>query len=370
MMGPISNYNFDAKPLLVFWETTKACDLSCKHCRASALTEALPDEMNLSQSIDFIRSLTDFGKPYPILIITGGNMLLKNGLVDILKAASDSEIPISVSPSATPILNKEAFELFRKFNVLSMSLSLDGSNPETHDWLRGFSGTFDNTLSLMREAILSDINLQINTAVIEKNVMQLPEILKILIDNGIRTWEVFFLIKTGRGMDSEDLSPDEYEDVNQWLAYASRYGVRIRTVESPIFRRIVIQNSKGSEYIGGSLYSSLIQRTRELLGEPTKKLNSKVTGTRDGKGIVFVAHNGDVSPSGFLPVVLDNVKDRSIAEIYRENDVFKKLRDTSNFNGKCGICKFNDICGGSRARAYSYSGNLFAEDPSCVYTPI
>lgn len=369
MMRGTSSYNFDTKPLLIFWETTKACDLSCKHCRASAMTEPLPDEMNLSQSMDFVRSLTEFGKPYPVLIVTGGNMLMKTGIEKILELAKELEIPTSVSPSATHLLSEETFQMLDKRGVVSMSLSLDGSDPETHDWLRGFSGTFDDTIGLIKQAVSSNLTLQINTAVIQRNVMQLPRILKLLLENAVKTWEVFFLIKTGRGMDREDLSPFEYEEVNQWLAFASRYGVRIRTVESPIFRRIVSQNAEGTVYSGGELYSKLVRETKELLGEPKEQLKSHVVGTRDGKGIVFVAHNGDVTPSGFLPVVVDNIKKRTLSKIYRENDVFKKLRDVSNFKGKCGVCRYNDLCGGSRARAYSYSGDMFAEDPSCIFEP-
>jgi radical SAM protein len=366
MMGrPI---DFNVKPILIFWETTKACDLACKHCRASAITSALPDEMNVDQSINFISQVKDFGPPYPVLILTGGDIMKKDGLEIILQKTKELGIPVSMSPSATPLLNEDAFEMMKKYGVKSLSLSLDGAKAETHDWLRGIDGTFERTIRLSREIISRGFTLQINTAVFRKNVYELPYILKILIENKIKTWEVFFLIKTGRGIDREDLNADEYEDVNNFLEFASRYGIVIRTVESPIFRRIMVER-QSSEYNGGQTYKSLVEKTKEILGNPSGKVMGHTSNTRDGKGIIFVSHNGDVNPSGFLPLKLGNVKEKSIVEIYQDNEILRKLRDPSNFKGRCGVCEYGDICGGSRSRAYSYYGDIFQEDPRCSYIP-
>ncbi|MGC8655520.1 MAG: TIGR04053 family radical SAM/SPASM domain-containing protein [Thermoplasmata archaeon] len=366
MMGrPI---DFNMKPILIFWETTKACDLACKHCRASAITNALPDEMNVDQSINFINQIKDFGPPYPVLILTGGDIMKKNGLEIILQKTKELGIPVSMSPSATPLLNENAFEMMKRYGVKSLSLSLDGARAETHDWLRGIDGTYERTIRLSKEIISRGFTLQINTAVFRRNVYELPYILKILIDNRIKTWEVFFLIKTGRGIDREDLNADEYEDVNNFLEFASRYGIVIRTVESPIFRRIMFER-QSSEYNGGQIYKSLVEKTKEILGGPSGKVMGHTSNTRDGKGIIFVSHNGDVNPSGFLPLKLGNVKEKSIVEIYQNNEILRKLRDPSNFKGRCGACEYGDICGGSRSRAYSYYGDIFQEDPRCSYIP-
>ncbi len=366
MMG--RHIDFNMKPILIFWETTKACDLACKHCRASAITNALPDEMNVDQSINFINQIKDFGPPYPVLILTGGDIMKKNGLEIILQKTKELGIPVSMSPSATPLLNENAFEMMKRYGVKSLSLSLDGAKAETHDWLRGIDGTYERTIRLSKEIISRGFTLQINTAVFRRNVYELPYILKILIDNRIKTWEVFFLIKTGRGIDREDLNADEYEDVNNFLEFASRYGIVIRTVESPIFRRIMFER-QSSEYNGGQIYKSLVEKTKEILGGPSGKVMGHTSNTRDGKGIIFVSHNGDVNPSGFLPLKLGNVKEKSIVEIYQNNEILRKLRDPSNFKGRCGACEYGDICGGSRSRAYSYYGDIFQEDPRCSYIP-
>jgi radical SAM protein len=360
--------DYNSKPILIFWETTKACDLACKHCRASALVEGLPDEMTIEESLGFVEQIKEFGPPYPILILTGGDIMKKRGLEQILEKAKQLGIPASMSPSATPLLNDEAFEMMEKYGVKSLSLSLDGASSDTHDWLRGYIGTFDKTVDLARKVISRGFTLQINTTVFKKNVHELPKLLKILLDTKVKTWEVFSLIKTGRGIDREDLDPDAYEDVFNYLEFASRYGISIRTVEAPFFRRILIEREK-TAYDGGELYKKLVEDTIKLLGTPGTRPKGHTSQTRDGKGIIFVAHNGDVNPSGFLPIKLGNVKEKTINEIYRSNDTLIKLRDSRNFKGRCGACEYSDICGGSRSRAYSYFGDIFEEDPRCVYVP-
>ncbi len=360
--------DYNSKPILIFWETTKACDLACKHCRASALLEALPDEMDIEQSLSFVEQIKQFGAPYPVLILTGGDIMKKRGLGQILQRAKELGIPASMSPSATPLLNEESFSMMKSKGVKSLSLSLDGASSETHDWLRGYIGTFDKTVELARRIISEGFTLQINTTVFKKNVHELPQLLKILIETKVKTWEVFSLIKTGRGIDREDLDTEAYEDVFNYLEFASRYGISIRTVEAPFFRRILLEREK-KEYKGGTLYNKLIEETVNLLGTPGDRPKGHTSQTRDGKGIIFVAHNGDVNPSGFLPINLGNVKENSIVEIYRNNETLIKLRDSKNFKGRCGACEYADICGGSRSRAYSYFEDIFQEDPRCKYVP-
>jgi radical SAM protein len=360
--------DYNSKPILIFWETTKACDLACKHCRASALLDALPNEMNLEESLSFVEQIREFGSPYPVLILTGGDIMKKRGLEEILKRAKELGIPASMSPSATPLLNEDAFGMMKRNGVKSLSLSLDGASSDTHDWLRGYIGTFDKTVDLARRIISEGFTLQINTTVFKRNVNELPQLLKILLDTKVKTWEVFSLIKTGRGIDREDLETEAYEDVFNYLEFASRYGISIRTVEAPFFRRILLERER-SQYKGGSLYAKLVEDTTKLLGKPGDRPKGHTSQTRDGKGIIFVAHNGDVNPSGFLPIKLGNVKEKTIADIYRNNETLIKMRDSRNFKGRCGACEYADVCGGSRSRAYSYYGDIFQEDPRCAYVP-
>ncbi len=354
-------YNYNKKPLLIFYETTKACDLQCRHCRASSISEPLPDELNTNESLDFIRSIKYFGKPYPVLILTGGDVMKRKDIRMLIDEANYYNIPVSISPAATDLLNDD-FLNYAKNRVASISLSLDGLK-DNHDWLRNKPGIFDKTIELIKKIKEMNIKLQVNTLVYKRNLMDLPYILKILIENKIDVWELFFLIRTGRGVDREDLNPREYEDVNHWLLFASGY-VNIRTVESPIFRRVLDQ---GNNNYSGHLYNKLVKMTLSELGEPLKSRTLRSINTRDGKGIIFVSYNGDVYPSGFLPVSLDNIRKNSIVSIYQDNNVLNTLRDSRNLKAPCGTCYWSDSCGGSRARAYSYFHDILGYDPSCVF---
>jgi radical SAM protein len=356
--------DYNQKPILIFWETTKACGLACRHCRASAMENPLPDELTDAEAESFIKSITDFGKPYPVLILTGGDMMRRTNIDYIIEIAEKYEIPTSISPAATDLFTGDRIDYFKAHHVLSASLSLDGDR-EMHDWLRG-EGVYNRTLGLINMLNEKHLKLQINSVVMRKNISQLPELLKLLIDNGVKTWEVFFLIQTGRAIDSEDLTPQEFEDINHWLLFAMNYGMVIRTVESPIFRRII---DEGNENYAGDLYYQLMDKTIDLLGFPDRKnIPSRMSNTRDGKGIIFVGYNGEVYPSGFLPYNLGNIRDKSIADIYRNNETLKLLRDSANLGGSCGICRWGDSCGGSRSRAYARYGDIFARDPACLYS--
>lgn len=368
-MRVVKGTDFTSRPLIIFWETTKSCDLSCRHCRASAMKDPLPGELDVNESIDFVRSIKDFGKPYPRLIITGGDPLKKKGLHEILQVCRDEGISVSLTPAVTDRLTEETVRELVDLNVRSYAISLDGAGPEFHDELRGVPGTFRKTVEAIDMLTGMGMAVQVNTAVMRSNINELPKVLKLLSSRRIMTWVPFFLIRTGRGNELEDLTPQEYEDVNNWLNFASHYGIRVRTVESPLFRRISMQRQEGTMAKGGDLYRSLRKQTLELMGAPQKSEKSYFIGSRDGSGVVFVSHDGYVTPSGFLPVQTESVRNRSLASIYRENELFLRLRDPKSYTGKCSYCSYNTICGGSRARAYFSTGNMLGSDPSCIYVP-
>jgi len=293
----------------------------------------------------------------------------KRGLKEIIGEFNRLNLKFSLSPSATERLNEEMIRFMKESRVASMSLSLDGSRKDIHDGIRGVNGVYERTLKLMGDLKNAGILLQINTTVMRENMQDLPAILKILIENGIGIWEVFFLITTGRGSELLDLTPDEYENVNKWLLFSTAYGIRVRTVESPMYRRIVSEYNRNGIIEGGTLYRHLVETTIDLLGPPKGLPSSPIASTSDGKGTIFVAHNGDVYPSGFLQMTLGNVREKTLKEIYTDSDVLKRIRDPSSYDGKCGICEYNSICGGSRARSFNKTGNPFGSDPACAYIP-
>ncbi len=374
--------DFNQRPLLVFWETTRACLLACKHCRASAIAQPPPGELTRKQGHALIEQVAAFGKPYPILVLTGGDVLMRPDAYELAAAAGELGIPTCVSPSVTPMLTRDAAERLAGIGVKAVSISLDGAQACTHEGIRGIPGHLEQTLEGIGWLVGAGLRVQVNTTVMSGNVDELADIAALVAGLGAHMWEVFFLVGVGRGAQLAELDPEANEEVCHFLFDASRHGFVVRTVEAPFFRRVAAWRRAREETIGrpetlaevkaafglGGIYARLRSRLDEVLGAGRRLTAAHTVSTRDGKGVVFVAHDGEVYPAGFLPLGLGNVKARSLVEIYRDSPVLRQIR-AGAFEGRCGACRYSDLCGGSRARAFASSGDPMGEDPGCAYAP-
>lgn len=361
--------DFATRPLLVFWEVTRACQLACHHCRASATPGALPGELDHDEGRRLIEQVAEFGRPHPILVLTGGDCLLRPDVFDLAGYARELGLPVAMSPSVTPMLTSDAIARMVEVGVSAVSISLDGAVAVTHDGVRGIPGHFDRTIPAIRALVAAGLKVQINTTVMARNVDELADIAAIVHDTGADIWEVFFLVHVGRGESTDAIGPDDHEEVSHLLVDASSYGFVVRTVEGPFFRRVVLQRRHRPDVRPlGQRYAALSARLVELLGPPSAHSSARTASTRDGKGILFVAHDGQVYPAGFLPLELGSVRDTPLATIYRDAPLLRDIRATA-FTGRCGRCEYADLCGGSRARAFASSGDPLGEDPACAYVP-
>jgi radical SAM protein len=360
--------DYSKRPMLVFWEVTRSCQLACQHCRASATPRALPGELEHDEGLHLIDQVASFGRPYPILVLTGGDCLLRPDVFELVDHATALGIPVAMSPSVTPMLTIEAIQMMVDRGVKAVSLSLDGACAQTHDGVRGIPGHFEQTLLAMRTLVAAGLKVQINTTVMHRNVDELAAIAEILAEAGVHIWEVFFLVHVGRGEATGAITAQEHEDVCHFLYDASHYGFIVRTVEAPFFRRVVTTRRDGQQPPASPLYTALSTDLQSRLGAPVKRSSAHTASTRDGKGIVFVAHDGQVYPAGFLPLGLGSVRETPLATIYRESPVLKQIR-AGEFRGRCGRCEYADLCGGSRARAYAATGDPLGEDAACIYEP-
>jgi AdoMet-dependent heme synthase len=363
-----SKLDLDRRPILVFWETTRACGLACRHCRASAIACPLPGELTRAEGLSFVEALGRFDAPRPVLIATGGDVLERSDLDALIARAAEVKLPVALAPSVTPLLTDERVDELRRAGIKLMSISLDGATADTHEGIRGVEGHFAATLKAIGRLRQHGITVQVNTVVMRQNVDELAAVARIVKESGAAIWEVFFLVQVGRGVAVGELTPAENEDVCHSLVDASCYGMIVRTVEAPFFRRVVASRAQGGTAAGGPLRAQLAAALRAELGEPTSTSRAQTKGTRDGKGIVFVAHDGEIHPSGFLPLSLGNVRQDDIVRVYREHPLLRSIR-AAEFGGRCGRCEFRELCGGSRARAYASSGDPLAEDPACAYQP-
>ena len=361
---------FEQRPLLVFWETTKACPLACHHCRASARSARDDTELDTEEAFRLVEDLRPADRPRTTLILTGGDCLVRPDLFEILDHARRFDVPVGLAPSVSPSLTGATAQRLHAAGVRSISISLDGAAPRTHDGIRRIDGHYEATVETIDLLVRSGFRVQVNTTVMPANVMELPDIAAVLSWHSVPIWEVFFLITTGRGRTLTELGPEENEAVCHFLVDAAGYGMTVRTVEAPFFRRVRSWRSTGAGKPAGDfrlhpLYEQLRDRLVSQLGEPRGRIDAPTAATRDGNGVVFVAHDGAVYPSGFLPLRVGNVRERSLLRIYRESALLRALR-RAEFAGACGACDFRLLCGGSRARAYS-GGDPLGSDPGCLH---
>jgi radical SAM protein len=350
------NCTYPDRPLRVYWEITRACDLVCRHCRAAAVPDPSAEELSGTEGRRLLAQLTRFGNPLPHVVLTGGDPLKRRDLFELIGTARGLGISVSVAPSATPLLTADAIRRLAEAGVEAISLSLDGSTADRHDAIRGIKGTFERTLEAGRAARRSSLPFQVNTLVCAETVDDLPTIHERAIAMGAARWSLFFLVSVGRGEVLAPVSAERAETVLNWAANLNDHSdpkyLVVTTTEAPHIRRI------------------LAQRRRRVPGHgPRQSPAHRAAGVRDGNGVMFISHTGDICPSGFLELPVGNVRERDVVEAYRSDTLFTQLRDPERFGGRCGRCDFHWLCGGSRARAYASSGSPFAVDPLCTYEP-
>ena len=330
--------NFDGSPHLVTWELTRACQLHCRHCRARALRHRDSRELSAREVEEVLDSMRDFGRP-PVLILTGGDPLERADLADIIKMAVSRGYPVALAPSVTPRLTEDVLVEWADLGVGAVSLSLDGVTPAVHDGFRGVPGTHARTEAMARAVVSSGLRLQINTTVSTFTEAELTAMGEYLPSLGVSSWEVFFIIPTGRAAAGPTWDGARQDRVLSWLAdYRRKAAFRVTAVGAPQFVRY-----------GGQTLSP-----------------DRPPVIREARGMLFINHVGDVYPSGYLPLSAGNVRERSVVDLYRNTDLFQGLRDPSRLQGRCGACAWKAVCGGSRARAYGITGDAWAEDPNCL----
>ena len=348
-------YVYTLAPMLVYWETTLACGLACRHCRADAMAERNPLELTTEEGYRLLDDITTFGRPYPHVVFTGGDPLNRPDLHELVRAATERGIGASLAPAATPLLTQEVMESLREAGVQNISLSLDGSDPERHDGFRMVEGTFDKTLQAAKWARAAGLPIQVNTLVTDETLADLPAVYELLLGLDIMRWSLFMLITTGRGSGLREITPGESEKLNAWAFNLSRTApFQVKTTEATHYRRLAVRQMEAD----GLAFEDIL---RTSVG--------RGFGIRDGNGIVFIGHDGTVNPSGFLPIPLGNVREASIVDLYRDHPVMRGLREPEAFKGRCGACEFTRVCGGSRARAYAWTGDPLESDPLCPYVP-
>jgi len=347
--------DFARDPFLVFYEVTRACDLVCAHCRACAQPKRHPRELSPAQSRRLVDDLLRFDRP-PLLVLTGGDPLKRDDVYDLTAYAVGRGLRVAMTPSATPLVTREALARLKAAGLSRLALSLDGQDAATHDGFRNVVGSLDRTFAILADARAAGLSLQINTTVTQRNVDQIDAIAALRATPNILLWSVFFLVPVGRGLGEQRLSGEQCEQVFARLwHHANRQPYGIKTTEAHHYRRFVLQQTGDPQ--------------RDPAGHTGDRVQRAPLGVNDGKGVMFISHTGQVFPSGFMPIECGRFPRQSVVAVYRDAPLMRQLRDPNRFHGKCGVCEFRHICGGSRARAYALTRDPLASEPDCVYQP-
>jgi AdoMet-dependent heme synthase len=351
--------DFNRAPFLVIWEVTRACALACVHCRADAIHRRNPRELTTDAAFVLIDQVRAFGEKPPLFVLTGGDPMLRPDLTALVRYAAASGLTVALTPSGTAAATPAKLAALKAAGLSRVAVSLDGPTPETHDAFRGVRGSYQWTMRIIDAAIDLGLPLQINSTISRRTLAGFEAMAARVADLPLTLWALFFLIQTGRGANLEQITDVECERVLNRLydlSLTSPFG--IKTTEAPHYQRIVWEREQAR--IREGLPSQTVARRRQL--RAPRSVN-------DGNGFVFIDHLGNICPSGFLPAVRGNIATASLAEVYRHDEMFVRLRDPNGLAGKCGRCRFRNICGGSRSRAFATTGAVMASDPLCAYEP-
>jgi radical SAM protein len=365
--------DYDESPFLAIWEVTQSCDLACKHCRAAAQPLPHPDQLTAEEGKALIDQIA--AMHVPIFVFTGGDPLKRADVYDLIRYAAEKGVHVALTPSATPLLTREAIFKLKEAGLVRLGISLDGSSPEIHDKFRGLPGAWARTIQAIEWANEAGIPIQVHTTISRHNADDLDNLCALFERLSIVMWNVFFLVPVGRGQLADLLSGEEFEQVfGKIYELSHRVNFQIKTTEAMHYRRYLLQHNLEERKFAHGGHPGTARPAAYEPGAPTADAGSRTRAwatrrVNDGKGFVFISHMGNVYPSGFLPIHAGNIRETPLAEIYRNAPIFKALRDTSQLEGKCGACEYKEICGGSRARAYALTGDPLAQEPCCIYQP-
>lgn len=338
---------------MIAWEVTRSCNLSCLHCRAAAERGPYQGELTTQECFRFIDEVAAFSKP--VLILTGGEPLLREDIFEIATYAKRKGLRAVMAVNGT-LLDAGKATKAKRAGIQRLSISLDGASAESHDRFRGVAGAFEGAMEGIRYLREAELDFQINTTVTKKNLVEVEDILKLAIQLGAVAHHIFLLVPTGRGKElaGDEIAPEDYERTLVWFyEQENEVPLQLKATCAPQYYRIVHQH-------GGA----------QARRDEGKNLNAFTRGCLGGASFCFVSHRGDIQPCGYLEVIAGNMRERPFQQVWEEAEVFEKLRDLKNLEGKCGRCEYRVVCGGCRARAFSLSGDYLAEEPFCPYQPM
>ncbi|MGA7798005.1 MAG: radical SAM protein [Methanoregula sp.] len=346
-------------PFLVVWDFTHMCNLKCKHCYQDA-QKALPGEISTDEAKQLIDQLSAAG--VVVIAFSGGEPLMRKDFFEIARYAHEHDLYVALASNGT-LITPEVAQKLHDAGVDYVEVSIDGKDAASHDAMRGISGAFDRSVEGIRNCVAQGIYSCIATTVTRENYDQVDEIYELGRKLGVKRMMCFNFIPTGRGMEmsGQDITPCQREDLLRFILTKDHGGTMPEILSTaPQFARVALSDSDCHGVPVGHFHAG------NGLDGRTRMLADFIGGCGAGRLYCSIEPDGDVQPCVFMPITVGNVKEKPFLGIWHEAQVLHQLRDRSELEGHCAICENKLICGGCRARAWAYYGNLNAPDPGCM----
>ena len=333
-------------------ELTESCNLSCIHCHAKK-REGKGPELSTIEVFRLLDELAEI-QEFRMVAFTGGEPLIRPDIYDILEHAKELGFSTTLASNGT-LITKEVAERLSLAGLSILAVSLDAIDSETHDKIRGMTGSQRMTLSGIKEIKKAGITLHINVTIASYNEDQIQPLIRAADDLNAAILIVYQMIPVGRGADI----------LNNALNRESNKKLIEEIAQSQRDVSVVIEPVAGPQYWAYLLKNAGIRKGRLLSGS-----EYLFHGCCAGRGFIYIKPDGDVLPCPFVPVSCGNVRNTHFKQIYHQSDLLKSLKDREKLEGSCGRCQYKNVCGGCRGRAYSVTGNIFAEDPACFLSEV
>lgn len=343
---------------LLFWESTIRCNLTCAHCRRIESEETAYQDLSTSDAKYLIQQVAKLGQDQsmmPVLVFSGGEPLCREDIFELISLAKSLGIIPALATNGT-LIDPDIADKILSSGIMRVSVSLDGATSEVHNKLRQLAGSFERAIEGIGYLRERKIPFQINMTLTRHNAHQLGDIYNLAKSLGAVAVHIFMLVPVGCGIslaDTDMLTPEQYEQEMLEIHKLDSLGqLQIKVTCGPHYERIKRQEKASSA----------------IKAHPgNKHMQSK--GCLAGLGVLFVGHQGDIFPCGYLPIKCGNVLENKLSDVWYNNYDLARMRNENELEGKCGVCGYRQICGGCRGRAYSATGNYMAEEPFCAYVP-
>ena len=343
----------EAVPHVVAWNLTERCNLACAHCYiAAGPWHGGGGELATEEVRRIAEEILELN-PAPMFVLSGGEPLLRDDLEEIAAHATAGGATVVVGTNGTG-LTAERIASLQEAGVRGVAVSVDSLTERYHDRFRHGAGSLGETLAAVGRLRSAGLDFVVQTSLTRGNREEVAEIAEWAAGAGAVSFNLYFLVETGRGAGMRGLSPEENDAVLAELVELQR-------------------RHRGRMLVRSKCQPQIMRHVHER--DPDSPLLHYATRCPCGVQYCRITPEGKVTPCPYTPAVAGDLREQTFAEVWQGSEVFRSLRRAVDpggegaLGGKCGRCEYRVVCGGCRARAYADTGDLLAADESCAYEP-